>query len=292
MAPLRILLVLVCLAVVHESPALRAQEAEAPSGPSSDPRPVTRDDIPQTSGTADTRGELNLWWLLWQGGVIMIPIGLASLVTVALILERSIALRKERILPEELARELGRRVNSGRLLDPREAYRLCQEHPSPASRVLRAMLLNVGRPQSELVNTVQFACQREANRLHANVHWLNMITAVAPLLGLLGTVWGMILSFYELTQLTPDQNKATFLASGIYTALVTTLGGLTVAIPSAVAAHLFEGRIVGQLHRVEELADSLLPQWERFEGRLRVTLAPSGSLEVEEPASVVPQPAK
>lgn len=292
MGPLRIVLVLVGLAIVLASPALRAQEAEAPSGPSSERRPVAHGDALQAPRAADTKAEFNLWWLLWQGGVIMIPIGFASLVAMALILERWIALRKERILPDALARELGRRVDSGRLLDPREAYRLCQEHPSPASRVLRAMLLKVGRPQSEQVNTVQLACQREANRLHANVHWLNMITAVAPLLGLLGTVWGMILSFYELTQLTPDQNKATFLASGIYTALVTTLGGLTVAIPSAVAAHLFEGRIVSQLHRVEELAESLLPQWERFEGRLRVTLEPSGSLEVAGPAPTIPQPAK
>ncbi|MGI9516826.1 MAG: MotA/TolQ/ExbB proton channel family protein, partial [Pirellulaceae bacterium] len=111
---------------------------------------------------------------------------------------------------------------------------------------------------------------REANKLYGNVRWLNLIAAVAPLLGLLGTVWGMIQAFYDTTQLLPGQNKAEVLAQGIYTALVTTLSGLIIAIPSAVLAHFFDNRIVNWFHKIEELAASLTPMMEQFEGKVRV----------------------
>jgi biopolymer transport protein ExbB len=131
------------------------------------------------------------------------------------------------------------------------------------------MLLKVGRPHSEVEHTVAEASEREAERLYANVRWLNLAAGVAPLLGLLGTVWGMIEAFHRTTQLGPGQNKAEELATGIYVALVTTFGGLMIAIPAAILAHLFEGRIQRIFHQIDEMLFSLLPQIERFEGRMR-----------------------
>ena len=133
------------------------------------------------------------------------------------------------------------------------------------------MLLKVGRPQSEVEHSVKEASEREAERIYANVRWLNLAAAVAPLIGLLGTVWGMILAFFETTQLAPGQNKADFLAEGIYIALVTTLGGLSVAIPAAILSHYFEGRIQSVFYQIDEMLFNLLPQIERYEGRLRVS---------------------
>ena len=97
------------------------------------------------------------------------------------------------------------------------------------------------------------------------------LAGVSPLMGLLGTVWGMIRAFHDTTLLTPGQNKADYLAQGIYVALVTTFAGLAVAIPAAVLAHYFEGRIQNLLRETDELLFNLLPQVERFEGKLRVS---------------------
>jgi biopolymer transport protein ExbB len=241
-----------------------------PAGPSADVAQRFETTAPPTDST-DVRTRPSLFWLLKQGGGVMILIALASVVALGLIVERTIGLRTSRILPCEFLDGLSSLTVGGRFLDPREVYQLCQRYPSTASQVIRSMLVKVGRPHSELLESIQVAGQRAADRLHVNVRWLNMITAVAPLVGLLGTVWGMILAFYGITLLDPGQNKADFLASGIYTALVTTLGGLCVAIPTAVCSHLFEGRIIRLLHRIQELAEELLPQFERFEGRLRVT---------------------
>ena len=137
--------------------------------------------------------------------------------------------------------------------------------------MIKTMLLKVGRPHTELEHAVSEANEREAARLYANVRWLSLSAGVAPLLGLLGTVWGMILAFFRTTHLPLGANKADFLADGIYVALLTTFAGLSVAIPAAVLAHLYEGRIQKLFRELDETLLGLMPQLERFEGRLRVS---------------------
>ncbi len=212
---------------------------------------------------------INVFALLVKGGFFMVPIFLMSLLVVTFIIERFIALRRERVLPSDLIAELGQLGGSQGSFDPRQAYRICQKHPSAASTVIRAMLLKVGRPHSEVEHAVAESSEREADRIYGNVRWLNLAAAVTPLMGLLGTVWGMIRAFHDTTQLAPGQNKADYLAEGIYVALVTTLGGLVVAIPAAMFAHYFEGKITGLFHEIDEMLFNLMPQVERYEGRVR-----------------------
>lgn len=219
---------------------------------------------------SDTKAQFNLLELLLKGGVLMVPILLMSVVVIGLVIERILNLRERKILPRKLVDDLGRLASSANGFDPKQAYRVCQEYPSSASAVIRAMLLKVGRPQSEVERAVSEASDREASRLYGNVRWLNLIAAVAPLIGLFGTVWGMIQAFFQTTQLTAGQNKSVFLAEGIYVALVTTLGGLAVAIPAAIFSHYFEGRIQNLFYQIDELLFNLMPQIERFEGRLRM----------------------
>ncbi len=215
-------------------------------------------------------GEFSLLSLMLKGGPLMIPILLMSVLVVMLVIERSLSLRLRKVLPRQLVRELGELSSNRRGFDPRKAYRICQRYPSAASTVIRTMLLKVGRPQSEVERAVAEASEREASRLYGNVRWLNLAAAVTPLMGLFGTVWGMIRAFFDTTQLQAGQNKADFLAEGIYVALVTTLGGLAVAIPAAIFSHYFEGRIQNLFYRIDELLFSLLPQIEKYEGQLRV----------------------
>ena len=214
---------------------------------------------------------ISLLTLVFQGGVLMLPIFAMSMMVLVFTIERFLGLRRSKVLPVELVEGLGELAATPGGFDPRKAYRLCQSYPSACSTVIRAMLLKVGRPHSEVEHAVAEASEREAQRLYANVRWLVLASAVAPLLGLFGTVWGMIRAFRDTTLLAPGQNKADFLAEGIYIALVTTLGGLAVAIPAAIFAHYFEGRIQSLFHQIDELLFNLLPQIERYEGRLRVS---------------------
>lgn len=239
-----------------------------PSQSQGDPADETKSSEPGDTVVVHEKG-LNLLSLLWRGGWFMIPLAIMSIAVVTLAIERCLALREEKILPQAFVRELGGLSRSEQGFDPRIAFRACQIFPSAASRVLRVMLLKAGRPQSEIETAVAEASEREATRLQTTVSWLTLAAAVAPLIGLLGTVWGMIQAFYDTTQLIPGQNKAEVLAQGIYLALVTTLSGLIIAIPSAVLAHYFDNRIVRWFHKIEELAASLIPMLEPFEGQVR-----------------------
>jgi len=225
----------------------------------------------ETAETGAQTESLDLFELIFQrGGVLMIPIFIMSVIVVTFAIERGLALRRAKVIPQEMVDELGRLASAPGGFDPRKAYRICQRYPSAVSNVIRAMLLKVGRPHNEIEHAVKEASEREAGRLYSNVRYLGLAAAVSPLLGLLGTVWGMIIAFFQMTQLGFSANKALKLAEGIYTALVTTLGGLAVAIPAAIIAHFYEGRIQALFHQIDELLFSLLPQIERFEGRLRV----------------------
>jgi biopolymer transport protein ExbB len=214
---------------------------------------------------------IKLLELYMDGGVLMYPITALSFIVVLFGLERALALRQNKILPPELIHGLGQMARNKGGLDPRQAYKLCQQFPSAAANVIRAMLLKVGRPHTELEQAVQDASDREANKLYRNVRWLNLSASIAPLLGLLGTVQGMIMAFYTTANLPQGANKSRFLAEGIYVALVTTFGGLCVAIPAAMLAHFFEGRIQRLFGELGETMLGMMPQLERFEGKLRVS---------------------
>ena len=212
---------------------------------------------------------INFLQLLTRGGWFMVPLLVLSLVVVAISLERFISLRKERIFPGRFVRQLSRLSGSQGGLEPRSAYEICQKNPSAAANVFKALLVKVGRPQPELETAVSEASQRQATRMLQLVSWLSLAAAIAPLIGLLGTVWGITQAFYDTTQLIAGQNRAEALAEGIYTALVTTMFGLIIAIPSAVLAHYFENRIVSKMNQIEEMIFNLMPQLERYEGKIR-----------------------
>jgi biopolymer transport protein ExbB len=226
--------------------------------------------------SADTQLSIPLVELAIRGGWLMVPIALVSLVVVAIGFERGIGLRRSRVLPRPLAAGLSDMAERN-ALDHRAVLRLCNQFPSSAARVARAMVLKVGGPASEVEHAITEAAQREADRLYANVRTLNLAVAVAPLLGLLGTVQGMIQAFFATANMPLGSNKADVLAEGIYVALVTTFAGLTVAIPASVLAHMFETRILRLVRDIEELLGTLLPQFERHEGKLRLDQRHLGS---------------
>jgi biopolymer transport protein ExbB len=212
-----------------------------------------------------------LWQLFLQGGVLMWPIVAMSLVVVTFGIERAVALRRGRFLPPGLREGMSGLATGG--FDPRKAYRMCREFPSAAADVLMAMLEKVGRPVPEIERAAEVAKDRAASRMYANIRPISLAVTVTPLLGLLGTVQGMIMAFYTTANLEAGANRAAELASGIYVALITTFAGLCVAIPAAVIAHALEGRILRGFRGVDDLVGQVLPQLERYENKGRVTAA-------------------
>jgi biopolymer transport protein ExbB len=218
-----------------------------------------------------------LWELFLSGGVLMWPIVAMSLVVLTFGIERLIALRQGRFVPRRLAAAL-RAVSAAGEFDPREVGRICEKYPSVAATVIRAMLDRLGRPLPEIDHVVESTKEREASSLYANVRPISLAVTVTPLLGLLGTVQGMIIAFYTTANLEAGANRAAELAQGIYVALITTFAGLCVAIPAAIIAHFLEGRILAGFRRVDALVAGLLPQMERHAGRARSAMSTAAAV--------------
>lgn len=223
--------------------------------------------LPAASGVESKRG-IDFLTLLERGGIFMIPIGIVSLLVLTFVIDRSIGLRVGKIYPSRFRKSI-QQFSKQLDADPRMVFQSCLEHPSAAANVVKSMLLTIGRPIPEVKASVADSLQREVDQAYSNVRWLNLAAGIAPLMGLLGTVWGLIRAFHDTTQLQAGENRADFLAVGIYEALVTTLAGLLVAIPAAVASHYFEGRVTRVFGSIDESVAELLPRFEHFEGRNR-----------------------
>jgi biopolymer transport protein ExbB len=192
--------------------------------------------------------------LVRRGGLIMVPIGICSVFLVASLLERLAAMRRRRIIPPEFLAELHRLRDADRLR-PDTLEALCKRFPSPMSNVVKSSLLRLGHPLLEVEKVMEDAAARELSILRAGIRPLTAIASIAPLLGLVGTVFGMIDAFIVTSQ--PGlKDRTELLAGGIYEALVATAAGLLVAVPALIAAYYFTGRL-DRLAR--EMGDALTP---------------------------------
>ncbi len=253
---------LTCHAQQTQGPAQVVEAAEIEALLNDEPAAVAADpSVP--SG-------IDLMTLVTSGGAFMIPIGLMSLLVVALACERMLTLRKRKILPKVLDSDLQELLDPIETFDPSHAYDSCVDQPSPAARMVMAMLMRTGQPMADIERAAAETIEREADQFSAPIRWLTLAAAATPLMGLLGTVWGMIVAFHESTTLTADRSRSEQLSEGIYTALVTTLAGLIVAIPAAILALYLENRLAKLFHQLEILAFEIAPALAQFCGRKRL----------------------
>lgn len=270
---LRFVIVLLGLSLAAVPLWSRAQEPAEPAvvDPAAAQQPAAVPAAAKPSGTP------SVWDLTVQGGIFMIPLFLTSIVVVAYAIERFFGLRGKKILPPKLLLAIQQLNSDDNGIDPRQAYQVCQQHPSPLANVIRAAILKIGRPHSELELAVQDAVGREADEMSDNLRPINVSASIAPLIGLLGTVQGMIMAFMVTSTTTATgAAKAQELAQGIYTALITTFGGLVIAIPAVLIASWLESRIDRLLRDMEDVFLEILPQFERFEGKLRIRAVEGG----------------
>jgi biopolymer transport protein ExbB len=204
--------------------------------------------------------------LIVAGGPLNIAflavLGLFSLVGLAVILERLVNLTRRKLVPDGFVREL-RELVSRQEDDPQPFRQLAERYPSVIANVLRAGLLRAGRPVPEVEKAMEDAAARELGALRGRVRPLTVLSAVGPLVGLLGTAVGMILVFRTASQVGPG--KAELLAEGIYLKLETTVAGLIVAIPSVLFAALFNARTEKLLRLVDEQLMETIPCFARME---------------------------
>ncbi|MFW6125439.1 MAG: MotA/TolQ/ExbB proton channel family protein [Pirellulales bacterium] len=193
--------------------------------------------------------DTSLWSLLEAGGAIGLLILLLSIAAVALVVEHLMTIRAPLLMPPSLAEEVEQLLRSAQ---PVAAIEYCRRRPSVLSYVIEAGLAEVDGGWPSVEKAMEDAVADQSARLLRKIEYLSLIGNIAPMLGLLGTVMGMIFAFGEVAD-TQGAARAADLAEGIYLALVTTVEGLIVAIPSLGAFAIFRNR-VDQL--VAEVAQS------------------------------------
>ena len=194
-----------------------------------------------------------MWELIQAGGWLMLPIIGCSLLSLAIIGERLWTLQRKRIVPSHLVAQVWHLVKN-RQLDSAQIRKMRES--SPLGRVLAAGLVNLHHSRPIMMESIEDAGRHEAHSMERFLNTLGTIASITPLLGLLGTVIGMIKVFGAITA--HGVGNAPALAGGISEALITTAAGLTVAIPSLIAYRYFRGLVDQFVVEIEQEALKLV----------------------------------
>jgi len=195
--------------------------------------------------------------IIMGGGPIGWAIIILSVVSLALAIEHFVTIRRDKLVPPELIDEVEALFEEE---EYQEALELCESEPNFLTNILSAGLPKINAGFEAMEKSMDEVAEEEAIKLHQKVGWLSLIGNIAPMMGLFGTVYGMITAFNEITRLGQAVQPAD-LSKGISTALITTLFGLFVAMPSRVVFFIFRNKVIKVSLEITAIADDLV---ERF----------------------------
>ncbi len=203
-----------------------------------------------------------MWQIVTAGGWLMLPIIACSVIALAIIAERLHMLRENRVLPTNLVADVWRLASTKQLTEDKVRE---YQQSSPLGRVIAAGLLNRHKDRDAMKESIEEVGGQVAHDLERYLNALGTIAAITPLLGLLGTVIGMIKVFTTIT--TVGVGNPAQLAGGISQALITTAGGLMVAIPSLIFYRYFRGKVDGLVMGMEKESLKLVDVLQKRQSR-------------------------
>lgn len=198
-----------------------------------------------------------MWEMIQKGGPMMYLIILCSVIAFGIVIERMYNLNKARIDANRFMDEIINVLKRNKII---EAIEMCNKVPGPIAHIVKAGILKHDRSKAEIKEAVEEAAQLEIPRLEKHMPVLATIAHISPLMGLLGTVTGMIKSFQVIQQkaLAMVPVNPGDLAGGIWEALLATLAGLSVAIPTYVAYNYLTSQIDNLVYDMEHSATDLV----------------------------------
>jgi len=185
--------------------------------------------------------------MAFKGGPLMIPLALLSILAVYMFGERWWAIKKASQIDENFMRNIHDYVHDGKI---KAALNLCQSQETPIARLIEKGIERIGRPLSDIQTAVENIGNVEVARLERGLPMIATIAGGAPMIGFLGTVVGMIQAFYNMAQ-AGNNIDITVLSSGIYVAMVTTVGGLVVGIIALFGYNYLVARIDDVVYKME-----------------------------------------
>jgi biopolymer transport protein ExbB len=205
--------------------------------------------LAQTAAAAEPGLVATVWDMTVKGGWFMIPLAATSLIAMTIVVERFVVTRPGRVVPRGLLEALASLRHK-----PREALAKCEGDSSPLAGVIAAAVRSQGQGRALQEKAVAEAGERELRKLRHRMRLLSCLPQVATMLGLLGTVFGMIRTFTVVAASADSLGKTERLAQGIHEAWTATAGGLLIAIPTLVAFQVLMGRIDGAAAALDSAA--------------------------------------
>jgi biopolymer transport protein ExbB len=196
-----------------------------------------------------------LWAMFIKGGLVMFPLALMSILGLAVLIEKLINLRQSKVLQSEIIHTI-EQVRSP--ADIPMAIRTCERHNSPLANIIRAGLEEAAAPAPDVRQVMEDTGRREVKRLERYMVVLETVAAASPLLGLLGTVIGMMDVFSVIA--VQGVGEAGRLSGGIFQALITTAFGLSIGIPALVTYNFLDSRVENFVIKIEGYMHLLLKQ--------------------------------
>lgn len=194
----------------------------------------------------------SIWDFVVKGGPMMVPIGICSLVALTVIVERLVSLRRSNVIPDDFLSGL-KKAMDGDDADGSKALAYCNDSDSPLAQVFGAAIKRLREPIELLEKHIAEAGERVVVKLRKYMRVLSVIASISPLMGLLGTVFGMITAFQTVAVSGEALGKTELLARGIYEALITTAAGLLVTIPAVVCYHWISSKIDGLVRDIDHM---------------------------------------
>lgn len=191
--------------------------------------------------------DLSWWNLTMAGGWLMVPLALLAVVSIYIFFERVFAVNHASKEDAAFMEKIKNFIHNG---DVDNALQLCKDTNTPYARMIEKGITRIGRPMNDVLVAVENVGNMEIAKLEKGFNWLATTAAGAPMIGFLGTVTGMVQAFFQLASAGQNSN-VTILASGIYEALITTVGGLVVGIIALFAYNYLTSRVNKVMNKLE-----------------------------------------
>jgi len=194
---------------------------------------IAADTVATAAQTVQAAKELRFIDLLFKGGWVMIPLGILLFLGLVIFIERYLTIRKAAKDESSLMGQVKQHILAGKL---DSAVAICRNSNSPLGRMLQKGLLRIGRPIKDIEGAIENIGKLEVSKLEKNISILGIVAGIAPMLGFVGTIAGVIRIFYNISQ--TDNISMGLIADGLYQKMITSAAGLMIGILAYVGYHI------------------------------------------------------
>jgi biopolymer transport protein ExbB len=189
---------------------------------------------------------LSLMELIMKGGYIMIPMGILSVITIYFFFERLMTISKASKLDQNFMNHIKDYIHNGNM-DAAKA--LCKTTTSPAARMIEKGISRIGKPMKEIEESMESVGKLEVNRLEKNLSVLSLIGRIAPILGFIGTIAGVIKIFYDISL--TDNISIGVISSGLYQKMITSASGLVIGLMAFIGYYILNAMLDKTINKME-----------------------------------------